>query len=234
MLMRQGWFRGVFPLPRFLGLAGLALAALVGGNRTAHADPINPANPANPADPDAVRIAAAGHPLKWNWTPPGKSQRFGHAETLIHAPQDTVKRLVVDYGHYTMLAGSITTSRVVGHGADGSTDVYLRMGVLNNTFSVWNVTRFTPVHPVPDAAGAEMVEGQMVPGKGNIDDSAFVWTLHAAGDGWTVLKFDLVLRPGLPAPQSLIDEQLRDSAMDAVDSIHDRAQGTKAFDPYPG
>src|SRR5580704_11218274 len=230
MLMLQGWFRGAGTvtrrgLARFAGIATLVTMACVGTSVPARADA---------ADADAVRIAAAGHPLKWNWTPPGKSQRFGHAETLIHAPVDTVKRLVVDYGHYTMLAGSITTSRVVGHGPDGSTDVYLRMGVLNNTFSVWNVTRFSPAHPAVEGPGVEVVEGQMVPGKGNIDDSAFVWTLHPAGDGWTVLKFDLVLRPGLPAPQSLIDEQLRDSAMDAVDSIHDRAQGSKAIDPYPG
>jgi hypothetical protein len=214
MLMRQGWFR--------VALAVGALSTL-GMAQAARADA---------SDPDAARIAAAGHPLKWNWTPPGRSQRFGHAETLIHAPVDAVRRLVVDYGHYTQLAGSITTSRVVAHGPDGSTDVYLRMGVLNNTFSVWNVTRFTAARPSPE--GGEVVEGQMVPGKGNIDDSAFVWTLRPAGDGWTVLKFDLVLRPGLPAPQSLIDEQLRDSAMDAVDSIHDRAQGSKGIAPYPG
>jgi hypothetical protein len=214
MLMRQSWFRSA------LAVAGVWAATGVTGPARADA-----------GDPDAVRIAAAGHPLKWNWTPRGKSQKFGHAETLIHAPVDTVRRLVVDYGHYTLLAGSITTSRVVAHGPDGSTDVYLRMGVLNNTFSVWNVTRFTPIRTAPE--GGEVVEGQMVPGKGNIDDSAFVWTMHPAGDGWTVLKFDLVLRPGLPAPQSLIDEQLRDSAMDAVDSIHDRAQGSKGIGPYP-
>ncbi len=187
---------------------------------------------AEAVDPDAQRIATAGHALKWNWTPPGRAARYGHAETLIHAPLDTVKRLVLDFGHYTALAPSITTSRVVAHGPDGSTDVYLRMGVLNNTFSVWNVTRFQPVHASPE--GSEMVEGQMVPGKGNIDDSAFVWTMHPAGDGWTVLKFDLVLKPGLPAPQSLVDEQLRDSAMDAVSSIHLRAQGSKTIEPYPG
>jgi len=72
----------------------------------------------------------------------------------------------------------------------------------------------------------------MVPGKGNIDGSAAVWTLHAAGPDWTVLKFDILLRPGVPAPQSLVDEQLRDGAMDAVNSIHDRAQGSKEIGPY--
>ncbi len=195
----------------------------VGSAHPAHADAV---------DPDAQRIAAAGHPLKWNWTPPGRTQRFGHGETLIHAPLDAVKRLVIDYNHYTQLAPqAITTSRVVAHGPDGSTDVYLRMGVLNNTLAFWNVTRFGPMRL--SAEGWETVEGQMVPGKGNIDDSAFIWTLRSVGEGWTVLKFDIELRPSMPAPQWLIDEQLRDSAMDAVDSIHDRAQGSKAFEPYP-
>lgn len=188
---------------------------------------------ADAPDPDAARIAATGHALKWNWTPPGRSARFGHAETLIHAPLASVRGLVLDFGHYTQLAPqSITTSRVVGHGADGSTDVYLRMGVLNNMVTFWNVTRFAPLHLEPQ--GAEIIEGHMLPGKGNIDDSAAVWTLRSAGDEWTVLKFDVLLRPGVPAPQSLIDEQLRDSAMDAVNSIHDRAQGSKEIRPYTG
>jgi hypothetical protein len=183
-------------------------------------------------DADASRIAAVGHALKWNWTPPGRSDRFGHAETLVHAPVSAVRRLVLDFGSYRQLASSITSSRVVGHGADGSTDVYLQMGVMNNTLKFWNVTRFAPLRVEPQ--GAEVLEGQMVRGKGNIDDSAAVWTMHAAGAEWTVLKFDVLLRPGLPAPQSLIDEQLRDSAMDAVNSIHDRAQGSPGMVPYSG
>jgi hypothetical protein len=185
------------------------------------------------SDVDAARIAAAGHSLKWNWTPPGRDARFGHAETLIHAPLTAVKHLVLDFNQYKQLASSIITSRVVGHAPDGSIDVYIRMGVLNNTLVFWNVTRFLPPHPASDGGG-EVVEGRMVPGKGNIDDSVLVWTMHAAGPEWTVLKFDLLLRPSLPAPQSLIDEQLRDSAMDAVDSIHDRAQGSKGILPYGG
>jgi hypothetical protein len=44
----------------------------------------------------------------------------------------------------------------------------------------------------------------------------------------------MLLKPGLPAPQSAIDEELRDSARYAVDSIHDRAQGTKEFAAWPG
>jgi hypothetical protein len=181
-------------------------------------------------DPEAVRVSAAGHPTKWNWTPPGRNARFGHAETLIHAPEATVRQLVLDFGKYKELASSITTSRVVGHDPDGSTKVYLQMGVLNNTFHLWDVTRFAA--PRAESDGTEIVEGTKVAGQGNIDDAVLVWTIHPAGAGFTVLKFDLLLSPGLPAPQSLIDEQLRDSAMDAVNSIHDRAQGSKDWVTY--
>jgi hypothetical protein len=199
----------------------LALAAL------AVASPLR----ADAPDADASRLSAAGHSLKWNWTPPGRNSRFGHAETLIHASEADVRRLVVDFSRYKELAPSITTSRVVSHDTSGTTDVYIQMGVLNNTISFWNVTRFAPLRTT---GSDEVLEGQMVPGKGNIDNSAVIWTLHPVGDGWTVLKFDVLLDPGLPAPQSLIDEQLRDSAMDAVNSIHDRVQGSKDFLPYSG
>lgn len=212
------------PLTR-LTVSTFALAALA-------ALTLSPPARADAPDADAVRIAAAGHSLKWNWVPPGQSQRFGHAETLIHAPLAEVRRMVLDYAHYKEMAPSITTSKVIGHESDGLTDVYLRMGVLNNTLTFWNVTRFSPPRVAP--AVGEIVEGRMVRGKGNIDDSAAVWTMHAAGPGWTVLKFDVLLRPGVPAPESLIDQQLRDSAMDVVDSVHDRAQGTRGILPYSG
>lgn len=213
----------------FLALCALASVAVSAPAKADAPDPV--AAPAQPHDADAARIGAAGHSLKWNWTPPGRNQRFGHAETLIHAPIAEVRKLVVDFARYKELAPSITTSRVVGREPDGSTSVYIRMGVLNNTISFWNVTRFAPLR---ETGGDEILEGQMVPGKGNIDDSAVVWTMHPAGADWTVLKFDVLLNPGLPAPQSLVDEQLRDSAMDAVNSIHDRTQGTKNVGPFPG
>jgi hypothetical protein len=183
-----------------------------------------------PPDAEATRVSAVGHSTKWNWTPPGRGDRFGHAETLVHAPEATVRQMVLDFNKYRELAPSITTSRVVGHEPDGGVKVYLQMGVLNNTFHLWDVTRFAPVRT--EADGTEIVEGSKVAGQGNIDEAVLVWTIHPAGPNWTVLKFDLLLRPGLPAPQSLVDEQLRDSAMDAVNSIHDRAQGNRDWVPY--
>ncbi len=184
-------------------------------------------------DPDALRIASAGHSLKWNWTPPGRAERYGHAETLIHAPLASVRARVQDYGHYKdILPSRFKSSRVVAHVPDGSADVYIQIAVLHDMVLLWDVTRFSP--PRRDAPGLETLEGRMVPGKGNVEDMNVVWTMHALDSGWTVLKLDLLLKPGLPAPQSAIDEELRDSARYAVDMIHDRAQGTSNVGPWPG
>jgi hypothetical protein len=186
---------------------------------------------ADAPDADATRIAAAGHSLDWTWTPPGRTEHFGHGETLVHAPLAAVRKTVLDFGRYKNLGPDIKTSRVVGREPDGSTDVYLRIAVLNDLVSFWNVTRFAPLR---QESGGEIIEGRMVPGKGNIDDSVVKWTLHPAGDEWTVLKFDALLRPGVPAPQSLIDNTLRESAVHTVESVRDQVQGATGIQPYKG
>jgi hypothetical protein len=210
---------------RFVSFPALAAFAAIASSTPVRADA---------PDADAARISAAGHSLDWVWTPPGSTEHFGHGETLIHAPLAQVRRTVLDFGRYKDLGPDIKTSRVVGRSPDGSTDVYLRIAVLNDLISFWNVTRFAPLHAEAGDGAVEVIEGRMVPGKGNIDDSIVKWTMHSAGDEWTVLKFDALLRPGVPAPQSLIDKTLRESAVHTVESVRDRLQGTSGVQPYTG
>jgi hypothetical protein len=226
--MRTGCLRW---LPRETRVASMVvLGALCLSGRVRADDPVNPAT-AEATDGDAARIAAAGHSLVWTWTPPGTTQRFGHGETLIHAPIAQVRHTVLDFARYKNLGPDIKTSRVVGREPDGSTDVYLRIAILNDMISLWNVTRFAPLRREPSG---EIIEGHMLPGKGNIDDSVVKWTLHPAGDEWTVLKFDALLRPSVPAPQSLIDSTLRESAVHTVESVRDQVQGASGIQPYKG
>ena len=210
-------------LARYFACIALALVSLALTPTVGRADE---------RDPDAARISAAGHSLKWNWTPPGRANRYGHAETLVHAPLATVRARVLDFGRYhEIMPEKFRASRVIGHSPDGSADVYVQIAILHGMVLLWDVTRrFAPVHSV--APGLDVVEGRMVSGKGNIEDLNVVWTLHALDDEWTVLKLDLLLKPGLPAPQSAVDEELRDSAMNAVDAIHDRAQGSPGIDAW--
>jgi hypothetical protein len=219
--------------------AKVAPAPVTWGTVTPESAPSAPAPPPSSApaacdgDPDALRIATAGHSLKWNWTPPGHADRYGHAETLIRAPLTSVRARVLDFSHYReILPSRFKISRVVGHVPDGSADVYIQIAVMHDMVLLWDVTRFGPVRH--EGTDVEVVEGRMVPGKGNVEDFDVVWTMHALGPAWTVLKCDLLLKPNLPAPQAAVDEELRDSAMIAVDVIHDRAQGSPGVGPWPG
>jgi len=213
-------------------LAGLAFAAVLSAVPLAAAsDAPQPLSAVQAAlDGDAARIEAAHKSLEWNWSLPGRSGKYGHGETLIHAPLSAVRTRVLDFGHYKdMMSGHFEMSRVVGYGPDQSTDVYVRISVLFGLVKLWDVTRFGPVRQV--GPGVEMLEGHMV--RGNVDDMNAIWTMRSLGDDWTVLKLDLMLKPGLPAPQGAIDEAVRTSARHACDSIHDSAQGSRDIAPWP-
>jgi hypothetical protein len=186
------------------------------------------ASSARADDSEVARIVAAGHSLKWNWTPPGKGDRYGHAEVLIHAPLAAVRTAVTDFARYKdLVPDRFNNARIIGK-ENGTTDVYMQVPILHGLLTLWDVVRFAPVKVLEP--GTEVVEGTMV--KGNVRDMNAIWTARAVNDSWTLLKFDLLLSARLPAPQSAIDEELRDAAMQAVDAIHDRAQGHKGWERW--
>ena len=239
-MMRHGRLRKLAFASVLLGAVGAGAPTVAARADTPVSTPVDNTAPAprcdgpvQSPDPDASRISAAGHSLEWNWVPPGRSDRYGHAETLIHAPMASVRGHVLDFPQYhNILPGKFQQSRVVGHGPDRSTDVYIQIAVLHGVIKLWDITRFSA--PQATAPGVEIVEGHMLRGKGNVDDMQVMWTMRALNDEWTVLKLDMLLKPGLPVPQSSIDEELRDSARYAVDSVHDRAQGSKEIAAWPG
>ena len=171
-------------------------------------------------EPDArrarlERLAKDPGPQKSNWTPPGKAERYGHAEGLVGAPIAEVKRRLGDFAHYKELAGpKFRTVRVVGKEGAG-TDVYFQLPIMKGLVTIWYVTRFAPARA---AAAGDVVEGTFV--KGNIQGMHIVFGVQPGTDDRSSLMVcDLLLSPGLPAPQSALDEELRDACGDAIVSV---------------
>lgn len=202
-------------LRTFVSLSALALVALAPATASA----------SQQAQADAVRISTSGQrSLKWNWTPPGYSDRFGHAEVLINAPLDKVRAQVQDYGHYSTFAPKrFTQSKVVGH-EGSSTKVYMEFSVLGGHLTLSQTALFSP--PKITAADTESVEGKFLSGN-KVKDSRVLWTIEKVDESFTVLKCDILIKPDLPISpgQAAIDEELRDAAQQAVDGVHRRAQG---------
>jgi len=154
-------------------------------------------------------------PLKSNWVPPGKAARYGHAEGLISASPDAVRAKLVDFGHYKDLAGPKFKSVRVVDKQGNSTDVYFQLPIMKGVVTIWYVTRFPPARTV---GVGDVVEGTFV--KGNIKGMHIAFTVRpGADDNSTVLVCDLVLQPNVPAPQSALDEELRDACGDAIKSL---------------
>ena len=180
--------------------------------------PFGPPPSADDLKAQLDRLAKDQGPIKTNWTPPGKSDRYGHAEGLIAAPYDAVKARLLDLPRYKELAGpKFKKVSVVDKSASG-TDLYFQLPIMKGLVTIWYVTRFSTARP--GLAGAEIVEGKFV--KGNIKDMQIVFTIRPTADQKTILVCDLNLAISIPAPQSALDEELRDACGDAVNAIRAR------------
>jgi len=154
-------------------------------------------------------------PIKSNWVPPGKSERYGRAEGLIAAKPDAVRAKLLDFMHYKDLAGPKFKSVKVVDKQGQTTDVYFQLPIMKGLVTLWYITRFPPAR---STGTGDVIEGTFV--KGNIKNMHIAFTVRPGHDENTsVLVCDLVLQPNVPAPQSALDEELRDACGDAINSI---------------
>lgn len=183
--------------------------------------PFGPIQSADDRNAQIERLKKDPGPIKSNWTPPGKTDRYGHAEGLINAPPDAVRAKLADFGHYKELAGPKFKSVKVVDKQGQSTDVYFQLPIMKGVVTIWYVTRFPQPRP---AAGADVVEGTYV--KGNIKGMHIAFTVRpGAEDKSSIMVCDLVLQPNVPAPQSALDEELRDACGDAINSVRKQLSG---------
>jgi hypothetical protein len=161
---------------------------------------------ANAQDPDVVRLLEAkGATLKWNQVPAGKSVRYGHAEVLVDAPLAKVQA---------------ASSVVAKEGA--TVDLYMKLPIRIGpvTIDQWEVVRFGPARA---SVSTFVIEGSGV--RGNMKEGHILISARALDDKHCLVKVDLLLLPTLPAPQGMIDEELRDGAQDFINGIRDKSQG---------
>ena len=199
---------------------------------TASSDPPASAPPElAPLDPALVaRLAAADHATRSNGVPKGKTQRYGHAEIFLHAPLPRVRKVITDFAHYKdIVPRKFHNARVVAK-ESGRTDLYMQIPIMHGMITLWDILRFGPTTLTSEG---EVLEGTFV--RGNVKDANLVLRMRAVDASSTILVCDLLILPKVPAPQSAIDEELRDAAGDALDGIKLRldSEGKDAPPPPP-
>jgi hypothetical protein len=182
---------------------------------TGGAWPFGPAPSAEEKNAQLERLKKDPGPIKSNWTPPGKGDRYGHAEGLISAPLDAVRAKLLDFNHYKELAGpKFKTVKVVDKQGP-NTDVYFQLPIMKGIVTISYVTRFAPAR---QASGGDVIEGTFV--KGNIKGMHIAFTVRPGSDDKNaIVVCDLLLQLNVPAPQGAVDEELRDACGDAINSL---------------
>ena len=206
--------------------ASLLLAALSVLPVVAHADATVSDSSGDGAadpqrDPQVARLLGAKTTLKWNYARPGQPGRYGHAECLVNADADKVVATASDFNHYRELHRKFASARVIAKDG-GNTDVYMRYPVHIGPVELefYEVMRFGQ----PRVNGnLHVIEARAV--KGDMKDGQTVITVKPVDATHALLAIDVLLVPKTPAPQSLVDEELRDGAQDFVNGVKDRAQG---------
>ena len=173
-------------------------------------------------DPQVSRLLEAKKTLNWNQPLAGSKERYGHAEALVDAPADVVAKKAVAFNEYKTFHRKFAAARVINKDGD-KTDVYMRYPVTIGklTFELKETMRFAPIKSVGNSF---VVEGQALL-NGDMKQGHTVITVKPVDAKHCLLLVDVLLVPKLPAPQSFIDEELRDGALDFVNGLKDKAQG---------
>jgi hypothetical protein len=211
MRFRATSFLPLFPVLAFV-LPLIALPGRAGADEPAAADPAK--------DAQVARLLEAKKTLNWNHALGANKDRYGHAETLVDAPAERVAKTATEFGQYRNLHRKFSTARVIAKEGD-QTDVYMRYPVQLGpvTIELYEVMRFGPVRA---AGGTKIIEARGV--KGDMKRGHTVITVKPVDAKHSLLQVDILLVPTLPAPQSYVDEELRDGAEDFVTGLRDRAQ----------
>ncbi|MDB4945013.1 MAG: hypothetical protein JWP97_4547 [Labilithrix sp.] len=191
----------------------VAIASVVG---KAHAEPADPAK-----DAQVARLLEAKKTLHWNQSVGGSKERYGHAETLVDAPAEKVAKTATEFGKYRELHRKFAGARVIAKEGD-KTDVYMKYPVTIGpmTIEMYEVMRFDADRATP--AGTHVIEAHGI--KGDMKRGHTLITIKPVDARHSLVEVDVLLVPTLPAPQSYVDEELRDGAYDFVSGLRDRAQ----------
>jgi hypothetical protein len=183
-------------------------------NAKAEAEAADPAK-----DPAVARLLDAKGTLRWNYS--GRDGRYGHAETLVNAPVADVAKVADDFGRYRQFHRKFATARVIAK-SEQTTDVYMRYPVKIGPVKVefWEVMRFDAPRWIGET---HVLEGQGI--QGDMKRGRTIVTVKPVGPKHSLVQVDVMLVPKVPAPQVLIDEELRDGAFDFVNGIRSLSQG---------
>lgn len=150
---------------------------------------------------------------------PGSELVRGRSTVTVKAPIAKVRESVLDFGHYADFMPHYSSARVLGRTPSGAREVYMEITALHGAVKMW--TRIELPKPTT-IDGVETWETRFI--EGNIDDFKAIWRLRRVDDETTELSLEVFLKPKIPLPNDLLNEENLSGSAKGVMAMRDRAE----------
>lgn len=145
------------------------------------------------------------------------SVEWGQAVGVVDASPETVMRIVTDYARYEDFLPHFRRSRVLSRRGQNAL-VYMQATVARDTVQLWAQMRLFARRPRGDT---QIIEGRMT--EGNMDTFAARWEVTPIADGRkSLVRFRIIVDPGLPLPSSLFTSENVKAARRTISALRDR------------
>jgi ribosome-associated toxin RatA of RatAB toxin-antitoxin module len=161
----------------------------------------------------------AGRPEPEPVAIPGTDLVRGRATTVVDAPIDRVRESVLDFGHYAEFMPHYRNAKVLGRTPSGARDVYMEVEALYGAVKMW--ARVELGKPTVED-GVETHETRFV--EGNVEEFKAIWRLKAVDAEHTSLSLEVFLKPKIPLPKNLLNQENLDGSVKGVMAMKARAE----------
>lgn len=154
---------------------------------------------------------------------PGSDLVRGSATVVVHAPVSKVREAALGFGSYAEFMPHYKKARVLGRTAAGARDVYMEIDVLHGALSMW--ARVEVPKPVTDG-DVETITMRFV--EGNVRELSGGWRIRRVDDERTELTLEIFLKPTIPLPASVLNDENISGAVKGVVAMRDRIEKAAA------
>jgi hypothetical protein len=196
-------------MTRFVGCAGIAVLLCSHSSVAAPND-------------TQLRLMQSRKAERYSVKTAGSSIAAGAARVHVAAPLCAVLYSTVDFEGYPEIIREFEQARVLRKkdAKNPTTDVYVRVPILNGTVRIWSVLRFE--EPTKIANGTYVVRAKLI--KGNVDRFDLTYRLQAIDDDDTQLDVEMLIVPRLPFPGSLVTSEVARAADKTTRRFRDRVE----------
>lgn len=169
------------------------------------------------AQSDAARVAERlGESIETTTLASNGSVEWGQAVAVVDAPAEIVMRIVTDYARYEEFLPHFRRSRVLSRRGNNAL-VYMQATVARDTTTLWAQMR---VFQRRSRGATQIIEGRMT--DGNMDRFAARWEVTPIDGGSSLVRFRIIVDPGLPLPSSLFTAENIKAARKTLRALRER------------